>query len=117
MREIKFRIWDNTFKEWYVSGVSLWELFNLSEDALFREIEWSHLAQRLVFLQYTGLKDIEGKEVYEGDIIEYNPIDSTAIKRAEVKYNKMIGQFEPLPKIFGKCKILGNVYENKNLLK
>ncbi len=117
MREIKFRIWDKTFKEWYVSGISLWELFNLSEDVLFKEMEWSDLAQRLLFLQYTGLKDIKGKEIYEGDIIEYNPIGSTAIRRAEVKYNEELSQFEPLPKIFGKCRILGNIYENENLLK
>jgi len=68
MREIKFRAWDNGKKEWiedfsFVGGN--WWIDEYKNDSLEnkRPFENSEL------MQYTGLKDKNGKEIYEGDIV------------------------------------------------
>lgn len=64
MREIKFRCWDIVNKKMR-SDKDLW-------DIAYNEIFIHTPDQRaLNIMQYTGLKDINGTEIYEGDIVEY----------------------------------------------
>jgi len=64
MRKIKFRVWDKEDKEWidveYTIVGALRNVENWDGDC--------------VLMQYTGLKDKNGKEIYEGDVykVEYN---------------------------------------------
>jgi len=81
MREIKFRLWSRHNEKFlYVD-----DLFSINKGLLSSIDEEDHIPQ-----QYTGLKDKNGKDIYEGDIIQWS-IDWRE-RKAEVKYG--IGEFD-----------------------
>lgn len=131
MRKIKFRIYDKELKESHIE-----ELEDLCEDDYWYDGEtevWSVLKdcndkqERFVALQYTGLHDKNGKEIYEGDIFEI--MDSYEEKfMAYIEYCEKYAQFvvkggtayydnEPLGDLRTESiEIIGNIYENPELL-
>lgn len=127
-REIKFRAWDKDM----VMMVYTDELMGHIEydtnpvntiNIILNEDDYS-----LDFMQYTGLKDINGKEIYEGDIIEggyLNPLTGEFLSRKYiVEYEnaqfrgKLIGHspFGDTWLHFIKGEVIGNIYENPELL-
>ena len=82
-------------------------------------------AKDLVLMQSTGLKDKNGKEIFEGDILDYK--GRKALVRWHGSYASFIYRFvDELQKrntewrllylAYMKCEIIGNVYENPELL-
>ena len=61
-RPLKFKVWNTKSNEWCGT-------IGLNETISHNELEYN--ADDLVFVQYTGLKDSKGNEVYEGDIVKY----------------------------------------------
>jgi hypothetical protein len=95
MREIKFRC-QNSREEWFY--------FKLSELIIGVRIEgvsknWG---------EYTGLKDKNDKEIYEGDILDFED-DRIVVYWAD--------GFYPKHGMYDECEIIGNIYETPELLK
>lgn len=110
MREIKFRFWDNDEKKIYLQE-------QLSDSELLGTLYATEIIQgkgNLEIMQYTGLKDKNGKEIYEGDICL---LDGSKNPK-EMKYH--MGGFY-LDNIYGgveayRMKVIGNIYEDPELL-
>ena len=68
MRELKFRIWDKTDREW----TSYPPFFSSAHGKIFEFFPSKYQAENLVIQQFTGLTDKNGKEIYEGDIVRFD---------------------------------------------
>lgn len=112
MREIKFRAWEKNLKE-MISVDSI----NFEAGLINMELAWRTF-EEIELMQYTGLKDSNGVEIYEGDILqndhhfEYQVLFKGDCWRCEpLKRNGFKNRF-----IGSDLKIIGNVYENPELL-
>lgn len=118
MREIKFRFWDEAEKEFHEGDWALKDLIVLGSQELY-ETE----LKGFIPMQFTGLKDKTGKEIYEGDIIEFDGQPSYGVIEWDglnCAFRIVISEcvssaltWELLPLI----KIEGNLHENPELLK
>ena len=112
MREIKFRLWDKERKE--MINVGRIDIADGScAPTIFGNVFYDYWND-VELMQYTGLKDKDGVEIYEGDIVETE--DYYVGDRLMVKGTKQIiddirfcGKLLP-------CKVIGNVYENPELV-
>lgn len=119
MREIKFRTWDNYHHQMWNSE----SYRELSEMLL--ALETGDMLSPL--MQYTGLKDKNGCEIYEGDIVQeenykmvgvvQNIIDFISNRAPGlVIWKKNTEKYGTKKKGTGKLKVIGNIYKNPNLL-
>lgn len=127
MRKIKFRVWDKDNRKMMVGN----NQYGADEPDFNREKSsagaftrlWEALAritenERYVLMQYTGIEDITGKEIYEGDIV-YSDVYN---KCSEVFYDDgcfCVKFLETITDLLCEvdCEVIGNIYENPELLK
>ena len=69
----------------------------------------------LILMQYTGLKDINGIEIYEGDILEYT-FDGVTKRDVIVYEGNMFTYRNAIRWNLQSDKVIGNIYENSELL-
>ena len=137
MREIKFRAWDTVMKDWVPMGVNhisdLVRIKATKKKGEFLIDTFDSGSRRLILMQFIGLKDCNGKEIYEGDIIKYHYFyfaDGSEIEKehvCSVKYDDSFANFDAMDKegfahFLGNAsddgiEVIGNIYENPELLK
>ena len=121
MREIKFRAWDNITSKYVMlnpnvhnptdaQGVTISINTNIDHKVVVFQNEFYYGRDvSLVYQQFTGLTDINGTDIYEGDIVylagygNYE-VEFPFIELYEASFESDIGA------------ILGNIYENKELV-
>ena len=128
-REIKFRAFDKEGNEYSNEKIGM-----ISMDEWYLRygyqmpIPSTVKGNRYEFMQFTGLKDSLGREIYDGDILEFDPEDDepnppyyvqviwekedAKFYCEEVNGNRYGGYMSE----FEDCKVIGNIYENGNLL-
>jgi uncharacterized phage protein (TIGR01671 family) len=121
-REIKFRAWLLERKMWLNWGFSVDETQGTVYDSDLAE--YSN-GKDVVLIQYTGLKDKNGKEIYEGDIVKAQDgvwnveirdleegvfLTNDVQKRASIEHAD--GDY-----CLRETEVIGNIYENPELLK
>jgi uncharacterized phage protein (TIGR01671 family) len=121
MRTIKFRVWDE--KQMHVvKGLTFLDHPD-SNDKVGLEIANGRiglLEPPKQLMQFTGLYDVNGKEIYEGDIIKHRYFSMKGV--AEVYWNEQEACFLALEPngarviLRPNSEIIGNIYENPELI-
>ena len=123
MREYKFRVWDTENKEMLkVQELDFEDTFYGGRLSIRTDQYNDYFdIEDMILMQYTGLKDRNGKEIYEGDIVYIMPEDERGIIRWDnetaryvVIHDNIISDFDNW---YGKdLEVIGNEFDNPELL-
>jgi uncharacterized phage protein (TIGR01671 family) len=143
MREIKFRVWDKKNNKYYKS---IWNLMFLTGGVSFLWDDYENSDGETMItnlpkddyelMQYTSLKDKNGKEIYEGDIIKFNWFYYGETEIEELKVGVVVWEKNTTGFSFkakdndnnypfillnfdseSDIEVIGNIYENSELIK
>ncbi|WP_248000275.1 YopX family protein [Lactiplantibacillus plantarum] len=122
---IKFRAWNGYRKMMadYVSAIQNGDTQGTPSSVNVivngKNETWDIKNDHVELLQFTGLKDVNGKDIYEGDILEnrkYRSIVKFASGKFLADLIETIQTFDLIGETHG-SKVIGNVHENPELLK
>lgn len=135
MRDIKFRVWDKETKHIHIFGDDIHDA--ITSEGKTNKIYYYNLQNGCdsldedsdyVLMQYTGLKDKNGKEIFEGDIVYFNYREP---QRHEIIFEDgsfwlkdKDSQCTPIHEVKEICfgasnfylEVIGNVWEDSDLL-
>ncbi|AFQ19010.1 YopX family protein [Bacillus thuringiensis] len=114
MREIKFRVWSDFYDDWI-------ESFCIKDGRVHLGNAVHHPGNQVndaILMQYTGLKDVHGKGIYEGDIVknafgeEYKIVWDE--KRCQfIAVTTIEDGSEWYQNVNRSLEVIGNIYENR----
>ena len=132
MREIKFRAWNNREKV-----MSLLRGFDFlikqaiincpNEKSKTAISSWDYKDKEIKLMQFTGLQDKKGVDIYEGDIVTYQYMFQDRKDTTEIIYDEKTNSFcayyqdEEIKytlekELKNQFEVIGNIYENPELL-
>jgi uncharacterized phage protein (TIGR01671 family) len=132
MREIKFRVYDKRLKSMHIVGTdshdSLTCFDGIVEYYNLQNGEGSGESGDYILMQYTGLKDKNGKEIYEGDICEtvtysgkpFGTIDVVKFSGGAFKLTDIEDALLPIPlddSDIQSVEVIGNIFQDGDLLR
>ena len=124
MREIKFRAWDRFKQRWSNYKINDGTVYFMDKNTGVWYGSYNKRYKDFNLMQYTGLKDMREKEIYEGDIVKLRANHGIGV----IKYSDEWGAFvveyvKPRPLgVLGMnyykedIEVIGNIYENPELL-
>lgn len=122
MREIRFRAWNKKEKKMY--WYSDWSTLDNKRTLVFENeheyVDSSDYSKEVELMQFTGLTDKNGKEIYCGDLMNLKDKENKNI--GEVYFDEQWCAFKLKTHVssywmYEAEEIIGNVFENKELLK
>ncbi len=121
-REIKFRVWLKEKKQ-MIQDVHICPEYGwlvMSDNDALEETCGKVSEKELIWMQYTGLKDKNGVEVYEGDKVMFDYEWTKPDEIGVITWNKDTASFQikgHIPsssmKHLDRMKVIGNIYENE----
>ena len=124
MRELKFKVWDSKRCVWLTPDEFLIDNQGCVIDCGVVD-SYATAREGLILVEYTGLKDKNGVEIYERDVVRFS-ISDTQHYSGTVCWDEARAQFYlqdrafhmsiPEPHYQHKMEITGNIYENPELV-
>jgi len=113
MRTIKFRAWEDDRNKMFENAQEHIEFFAMLNQDNYH------------IMQYTGLKDKKGVEIYEGDIVEYDTDFGDGKLKEEISFKdggfftgtQAISELVISNDTMEHFEVIGNIYDNPELLK
>jgi hypothetical protein len=126
-RDIKFRAWTDNLKD---GGAMYYQRLTDYLTPVFSPAGYGLFNPTLKIMQFTGLLDKNGKEIFENDIIKikchgdiiigdvfYNQSRCCYMVNHPAGYNGCFALHTPTIEICDEFNIIGNIYQNPELLK
>lgn len=116
MREIKFRAWDKINKEMFNV-----EFIDFQKREVYKDVVSYRKFNDVELMEYTGLKDKNNKEIYEGDIVTLHNSRYKVIFNSEGARFILKDEFFEMDIPFTnnnneRMEIIGNIYESQELM-